>query len=301
MSVRATVRSGLGAIADRAAALPWVRILAFASLSMLLGVAGVFAARNRERAFGMVQDHPYFRVDRVVIRGVGDLVDEAELQAWLGFRPDQSLWNAEPRRVVTRIEAHPMIQTASVRRVFPSTLEIFARERKPAAISVQEDLYYLDRRGEPFGPLAPDHDRDYPVFTGVSVGTDGQQRWALRRALRLLRRGRSDATQVDVSELHLDAEEGLILYPSHPRVPVFLGWTGWERRLERAERVLSTWKGAAERLARIDLRYRDQVVVGLREPLPPIDAGTQAGVVRQETGVPASRRDLRDRAGEGAV
>jgi len=76
-----------------------------------------------------------------------------------------------------------------VRRIFPGALQIHVSERRPAAIAVLDDLYYVDRRGDTFGPLRPQHDRDYPVFTGLGDRSDGQQRWALRRALHLLRRG----------------------------------------------------------------------------------------------------------------
>jgi len=256
-----------GALAKLRPARPSARACAMLVLAIGLGAAGYATLRHRAVAFAALQSHPYFKVERVEIHGAGDLVSVAEMRRWLGIREGESLWSTAPGRLRALAENHPMIRSATVRRIFPGTLQIHLRERRPAAITVLDDLYYVDRRGQSFGPLRPQHDRNYPVFTGLSDGGDGQRRWALRRALHLLRRGLDDASGIRISEMHLDPGEGLILYPERPRVPVFLGWRGWENRLRRAERVLLTWIGSSEKLARIDLRFRDQVVVRLREPV----------------------------------
>lgn len=237
------------------------------AVAVVAVAAGVTAAyRGREFASDTLRHHPYFHVARIEIRGVASLVDEEEVRRWTGIDVGDSLWDARPETIKARLESHPMLRSASVRRVFPNALEIRVRERRPAAITVIDDLYYIDRTGERFGPLDADHDRDYPIFTGVTKDADGRRRWALRRALHMLRRG--DGAGLEISEIHLDPVEGLILYPSTPRVPLFLGWQGWERRLQKAVRALRSWEGAAERLARVDLRFRDQVVVQFREAKP---------------------------------
>jgi len=241
----------------------WARIVI---LSAVLAVLAVGTAMYRESALRAVQSHPYFRVGRVLVSGAGSLVSVSELRDWLGIRRGESVWSVDLAELRARAEAHPMIRAATVRRVFPDTLEIRVRERRPAAITVLDDLYYVDRRGDTFGPLTDRHNRDFPIFTGLADGGDGQRRWALRRALHLLRRSGARPGGIEISEMHLDPQEGLILYPDRPRVPVFLGWCGWERRLRRAERVLSKWDESSQRLARIDLRFRDQVVVRLRQP-----------------------------------
>lgn len=245
---------------------PSWRSVAFAGLALVACLVTAQGVRHRQAALEVVREHPYFRVERIEIRGAGPLVDEGDLRQWLGIREGDSLWEATPQSVEARLRAHPMLRSAVVRRVFPGTLDIEVGERQPAAITVLDELYYLDRDGESFGPLGPAHDRNYPIFTGAADGADGQRRWALRRALQLLKRSESREVELDVSELHLDPDDGLVLFLAEPRLPIYLGWSAWERRLERAERVLASWSESAGQLARVDLRFRDQVVVGLREP-----------------------------------
>lgn len=259
---------------------PAPRTLRWARVAVACGAVAITAAAahwGREIAFDNLRRHPYFRVAQVEIRGVGNLVSVAEVRRWAGVDVGDSLWDADPGRIRDRLESHPMLRSALVRRRFPDRLEIRVRERQPAAITVGDGLYYIDRTGERFGPLAASHGRDFPVFTGVPDKGDGRRRWALRRALHMLRRDGGDG--LEISEIHLDPVEGLVLLPSSPRVPLYLGWHGWERRLQKGVRALRGFDGAAERLAGIDLRYRGQVVVKLRDVDPaPIDTARTAKI-----------------------
>jgi hypothetical protein len=55
-----------------------------------------------------------------------------------------------------------------------------------------------------------------------------------------------------------------------------LGWGSWSTKLERAERALHAWHGSVERVAALDVRFRNQVVLSLRPlPLPPPPIGAR--------------------------
>ncbi len=43
-----------------------------------------------------------------------------------------------------------------------------------------------------------------------------------------------------------------------------MGWGNWADKLTRMERLLTLWKGNEERLASLDMSFRDQVVARLR-------------------------------------
>ena len=43
-----------------------------------------------------------------------------------------------------------------------------------------------------------------------------------------------------------------------------MGWGDWEGKLARIEQLLTLWKGKEERLASLDMSFRDQMVARLR-------------------------------------
>jgi cell division protein FtsQ len=204
-----------------------------------------------------LREHPYFAIRDVRVSGAGPLLTRTEVIEWLGLKYGSSLWDASPSRIRKRLKAHPMITSASVRREFPGRVLITVRERRPAAVLLLDEPYYVDRSGAAFGPLRDDYSRDYPVLSGIDAGLSaGARARAVRRALRLARLCDRHACFGGISEVHLQPDVGAVLYPSEWRVPVVLGWGGWLDKVDRAERLF-------ERLASVDARFRNQVVVRL--------------------------------------
>jgi cell division protein FtsQ len=240
-------------------------------IALLAVAAGLATWLSGAPVLGALREHPYFEIDSLRVEGCGPRLDESAVRAWLGFGERASVWDADPAWVLARLRAHPYVASASVRREFPDTFEIRLREREPVAVAVLDDLYYVDRTGAVFGPLDEDDAHDFPVITGISAeSSPGQRRWALRRALRLLRVAeRAGGFAAAVSEVHVDPVLGAILYPAEPRVPVVLGWGSLGEKLARAARVLREWEGATDRLAKVDTRFRNQVVVKVRPEDPP--------------------------------
>lgn len=253
-------------------------------LCAVLGLATVGWMMRRPMA-ERLRHHPYFVVSHVAIEGVGPALTPEDVTAWIGLTDATTVWEATPARVRARLEAHPFIATAAVRRIFPGRLEIVVRERRPEAIAVLGDLFYVDRGGETFGPLRDKDPRNLPVITGLDGDVPaGTRSWMLRRALRLLRRCEREtpldalaarATRGEpacagpLSEVHVDAEEGVTVFPASPRVPLVLGWGSWPTKLDRATRALRGWQDSMDRLARLDLRFRNQVVATVRPAAAP--------------------------------
>lgn len=221
-----------------------------------------------EPVWAALRTHPYFAITHFAVRGIGPLLTKQDLFGWLGVSEQNArIWDVPPRRVRARLELHPLIARASVRREFPNSFEIEVRERRPHAIVLLDRLYYVGRNGDVLLPLAATHDPDYPIITGLSTRTTaGYRTWALRRALRLNRLCERMSCFGGISEIHVDAARGMVLYPTRPRVPIVLGWGSWREKIKRAERVLESWTERERQLGWLDLRYRNQVVARPRDP-----------------------------------
>ncbi len=249
--------------------------------ALALGGTAWMVHQPRWSDWSALRAHPYFAVRSVAVRGAGPLLGERAILDWLGLHDGANVWDASPVAVRERLEEHPMIAHAEVRRELPGRYEITVRERRPEAIVVLDGLYYLDRSGKAFGPIDAEHDHDYPVITGVTAGqAPGARAWALRRVLRLARLCARRGCFGGISEIRLDPERGPVLYPTAPAVPVILGWGSWRVKLERAAQAVAAWPEGADRLTSVDVRFRNQVVV---KSVPPVN----------DIKAPAKRRGVR--------
>jgi cell division septal protein FtsQ len=126
------------------AALVWSLSLADQVVPQALARIPVFQAR----------DHEFV--------GLRYLTSEAVLRtAGLGF--DASLWD-DPSEWEARLERHPLVREAHVRRRFPSTLVVEIAEREPVGLVPTPTLEPVDAEGR-YLPLDPTRFRlDYPIL-----------------------------------------------------------------------------------------------------------------------------------------
>ena len=211
-----------------------------------------------------IKTHPYFALTTVEIDGNRRL-SRSEILDWVGIGAQASVWDVPPPRVRARLLAHPWVREVRVRRDFPNRLALAVTERRPVAIVRLDGLQYVDRAGHLLGPLRGDDSRDFPVITGF----DGPEQAdfvavGMQRALQLLRRCERLSCFDAVSEVHVDREKGLTVFPLRTAVAVVLGWGSWREKLARSARVFAAWEGQVERLAAVDVSFRDVVVVKLR-------------------------------------
>ena len=99
----------------------------------------------------------------------------------------------------------------------------------------------------------------------------------------------SERLAARVSEIDLARAHGPVLYLVDG-IEVRLGTDAWSDRLARLDGVLGELDARGERVASIDLRFRDQVVLTPHSPTPPVGpARTPAAASRRRAvGDPAT-------------
>lgn len=250
------------------------RAAAGAFSGFLLAVVVVAGAPH---VWTRVKAHPYFLLNSVAVEGNLRIAD-ADVLALAGIQPGESVWDVSPTQVSARLGTHPWIQRATVRREGPGRIVIKVRERKPMAIVRFEQLYYVDRRGHVLGTLAADDSRNLPMITGL----EGEIRRAfapvaLPRVAQLLRWCERRGSIDDLSEVHVDREDGVTMFPLENDVAVRLGWGRWREKLSRSARVFEAWKGRMEHLASVDVSLPATVVVRPREESEAVQRPAKAG------------------------
>jgi cell division septal protein FtsQ len=213
-----------------------------------------------------VLESAYFSVREIQVRG-GDKVSGDEIIAMAGLRQGMSIWKADLAGIEKKIARHPWVRRVLVRRDFPRRIIIDVEERAPKAIVAARKLYYVDGDGVVFKEVAPGENVKFPLLTGLRaeeiLASNPAQRRRIGDAIRLaeMMAQRSHS----LSEIHFDATDRLVVYTTAYPLALNMGWGEWDAKLERMERLLELWKGHEDRLASLDMNFRNQVVARLRQ------------------------------------
>jgi len=214
----------------------------------------------------MLLESGYFGVRQVSVAQQQRVSEEEILEA-SDIKLGDSLFDLELHMIGRKIEEHPWIARADVERSFPDQVVIRVVERQARAIIDLDYLYYIDRSGEVFKMLEAGDELDYPVITGITrqylLDHPEQSHGCLIMALQLMEEldNRKTFNLEDVSEIHFEQQEGLILYTRIGGVPIHLGKQGFAAKLRRLERIYNDLEPRLLALKYIDLNVTDRVIV----------------------------------------
>ena len=253
-------------------------------LSLLLFVFGIY----QSLAFAFTT--PLLRVSRISVHGNVRL-SSGEVQALVDDLRGTSILRVDLEAFRRRLVESPWIAEVGLRRVLPSTVEIFVSERRPIGLCrMGPDLYLVDETGTVIDQFGPQYSEfDLPIVDGlVSPGgggangsiDSGRAELAARVIAELGRNKQiaSRLSQVDVA----DAHDALVVLEGDTA----LLHLGEDRFLERVQSYLELSPALRERVNDIDyvdLRFDSRVYV---RPT----ATTGRGVARPASGAAAGEK-----------
>jgi len=237
-------------------------------LLLLVGVAGGGYA---------VYWYGWMPVQGVTLRGA-HFAEEEELRRLASLDTTLSVGKQPAEILANRLQRHPWVAKAHVRRLPHGVLSIRIQERTPVALSLDSSgnpAFFLDPEGFAL-PYLPAARFDVPLVHGVrppSHPTQPVSSGALRRLLRVLP-GLSSEQHALLSDFILNADGEITLrtvsLPQQTSLKVYLGTEHYAQRLHLLH---AFWMQAV--LSRpghsyefIDLRYRSQIVTRERNAPP---------------------------------
>lgn len=244
----------------------WSAVLVLLCSLVFLYVDRVRVAQSAVRLRNFFLDHPYFSVQEIQVRG-GEKIGGSEIVAMAGLSHGMSIWKIDSEGIEGKVGKHPWVKHVLVRREFPHRVVIEVEERSPKAVVIMGKLYYVDAEGFVFKEVGEGERADFPLLTGLRqtelVARAYSTRQRIQEALRLSDlMGRSS---LPPSEIHFNSDGGIVLYPMSYSIALHFGWGDWEDKVKRLRRILEVWNGRENRLAALDLRFRDQVVARMRK------------------------------------
>ena len=218
-------------------------------------------------AFDLVLSASTLQVRKISVHGTVRL-SAGEVHALVDGLRGSNILTADLAAYRTRLLDSPWVANVALRRVLPSTVEVFVEERLPVGLCrLRGDLYLIDREGviiDQFGPQYAEF--DLPIIDGlVRAPSSGEPTIDVERAAlatrvidalaqkeELARR----VSQIDVT----DAHNAVLLLDDDPA----LLYLGEERFLERLQGYVDLSPALRERVPDmdyVDLRFEDRMYV----------------------------------------
>lgn len=217
----------------------------------------------------------WLAVKDVIVSGHNQ-VPRAEVLDYLKLAPHATLLSINTRHLAMRLEAHPWIKRADVKRVLPNALHVHIVERQAAAVLRSSAMtLLLDEEGHPLSVLSESTEPGLPILVGLNpkrlMSGEREVTKAARRGIEvagMLARTFDGRPEVDVAD-----EENVVAYVQGLRLQ--FGGSSFEEKWELYRKleshVASTPNnlsssnhlnhGRANGRSDIDLRYPGKVIV----------------------------------------
>jgi hypothetical protein len=240
--------------------------LALASVVVLVIAAG---AVGLYRGMAWLRAQPLFNLQgfAVVMDGIGGpAIDAAYFEEhYLAPHLGESLFALDLTAIRDTIQADPWVERAVVARWLPDRLRVQVAVRDAVAV-VTAGLHgwLVDDEGK---VIEQTEDFGSASLVRIRLGPS-ERHWverptAIRRALTALqasqRRGFPAADEI--RHLRFDELGDPVLVAEHGGIEIFLGRGDYSTKLDRLARILPDVAESKQRVARIDLRFKDRAVV----------------------------------------
>lgn len=232
-----------------------------------LAAAGLLGLYSAYRAFDIVLHASALQVQRIAVHGNVRL-SSGEVQTLVDGLRGTNIITADLPRYRQRLMESPWVADVALRRILPSTVEVFVSERRPIGLCrLGVHLYLLDRTGTLIDEFGPQYAVfDLPIINGaVRLPSSGEPAIDERRvglAARLIDdlAMRTDlsarVSEIDVSNAH----DAVVLLRDDPAL-LHLGDEKFVERLHAYVELAPTLRQTVPEIDYVDLRFDDRIYV----------------------------------------
>ena len=170
---------------------------------------------------------------------------QKEIQVYLKNYIGKPLYGISLEEIRERVQEHPWILSAAVRRLPPHELQIDIRERKSAALIALDRLYVIDETGDLFKLATDDDGLHLPLITGISRDNLKPVANMIRA---ILDHQEAHKPSGDISELRLSKHGQISVYFSNG-LEVVLGSDSFQKKWKKLIRLENELSGKKNNLA----------------------------------------------------
>jgi cell division protein FtsQ len=213
---------------------------------------------------------PLLRVKRIAVHGNVRL-SSGQVQALVEDLRGTSMLRVDLDAFRRRLNESPWVANVALRRVLPSTIEVFVSERRPVGLCrLGQELYLVDETGvviDQFGPQYAEF--DLPIIDGLvnSAGSGGAAQGSIdprraelaARAIGSIARNAqisSRLSQIDVTDVH----DAVVLLEGDSAL-LHLGNDAFLERVQAYLDLSGALRERVEQIDYVDLRFDQRVYV----------------------------------------
>lgn len=209
-----------------------------------------------------------FAVKKIVVDGKWRNLSAEGLSELSGVKEGDNLFWIDVKNVREKLGTNPWVMRAAVKRRLPSTLWMFVEEHAPAALVLSgETLFYVDAQGRIFKELDPGEAKDFPVITGIEIGSymslSNENSSRLADALNLLGifSASSFGSEHGVSEVHFDRVSGYSIILNKEPMQVLFGQTAFDERVRQLDEMMAQVEARQGRIQYILVNEPGRMIV----------------------------------------
>lgn len=243
----------------------WMRWVSWHVARWAAGV--LLVAYGGYRATSLVLHASALQVRRIEVHGNVRL-SSGEVEAIVNGLQGSSILTADLPRYRQRLLESPWVADVALRRVLPSTVEVFVSERRPIGLCrVGSALYLVDGRGTPIDEYGPQYaEFDLPIIDGLvrSPGAgqpaiDPERADLASRVIEAIAPHKAIAQRVSQIDVR-DAHDAVILLQNDPAL-LHLGEDRFVERLQAYVDLAPALHERVENIDYVDLRFDERVYV----------------------------------------
>lgn len=235
--------------------------------AVTLTAAGVLGLYSSYRTFDLVVHASALQVQRIAVHGNVRL-SSGEVQALVDGLRGTNILTADLPRYRQRLMESPWVADVALRRILPSTVEVFVSERRPIGLCrLGTQLYLLDRTGTLIDEFGPQYAAfNLPIINGaVRLPSSGEPAIDERRVdlaarvidgLTVRQDLSARVSEIDVSNPH----DAVLLLDDDPAL-LHIGEEKFVERLHAYVELASTLRLTVPEIDYVDLRFDDRIYV----------------------------------------
>ncbi len=208
-------------------------------------------------------------VKQVSIEGIS-VISKDEIVRLMKLPPNVQMYELDLTEIQRNILSNSFVKNVIIKRDAPSTLRVIVEERKPSAILVASELYYIASDGTVLSYIASSETYDIPVISGIDSlsGIKTGQKLLnadVREALEIINASKMTSENLfhTISEIHLRKGHDLVLYSFETGAPIIFGKGDVVKKMVKLDAFWQKFlqNSDTKDIQYIDIRFDDQVVV----------------------------------------